>query len=134
MTMTREPEAGAASAPDTPKAGRIRVEECPYRAAVRDDGKERTCCGLVQQILQAEDWRHSKVRRDACEACCALAAPSPIDINPVIASLVYNATDEILEAGGVSGCDSARAASLQGWATIHVTDDSPTPLPVSTPP
>jgi hypothetical protein len=116
-----------------PPRGPLPVEECPYRSVmVAGDG--RATCRLVEQILGAEDRRLSEVRRDACSACCAAPAPSPVEINPVVASLLYAATERIVEAGGVPGCSAGRAAGLQAWAELYLRLESPPPASVSTPP
>jgi hypothetical protein len=107
-------------------SGPRRVEDCPYRDCVPTEKlHEVACCRLVRQIIGAEGSEWCEVRRDACEACCTSFPPSPIDINPVIASVLYNLTDRIIERGGVSGCETDRAAGLQDWAAVSLELDTP---------
>jgi hypothetical protein len=119
------PQGGAPPAydqPSLPPAAARRPEDCPFRG--RPGGEERgadvACCRLLQQLLGAEDPRWCEVRRDACTACSADYTPSAIDINNVLASLVYGRADEILARGGVAGCEADRAFGLRTWAEVNL--------------
>jgi hypothetical protein len=103
-----------------------RVEKCPFREPLDTPGEDgRARCLMLQQILGPVDQQWAEVRRDACAACCASFAPSVVDVNPVIASLLHGIAGEILERGGVAGCEAERAAGLQSWAEINIPYDSP---------
>jgi hypothetical protein len=117
-----------------PGGGPRHVEECPFRdPADRAGGDERARCRLLQQILGAEEQQWGEVRRDACAACCAAPSPSAIDLNAVLASLVYGRAGEIVARGGVAGCEAERAAGLQAWAEVNLRFDCP-PEPSTTAP
>jgi hypothetical protein len=100
--------------------------ECPYRKPAADsaDG-DLAVCGLLQELTGALDQQLCIVRADACRACCSWFPPSPRDLNPVVASLLYNLSARILDQGGVPGCDSHRAAELNELAiqNIRAEDD-----------
>src|SRR5262249_54062454 len=93
-------------------------------------------CQLLEQIIAAEGRQWCEVGRDACEACCASSPPGPVDINPVLASLVYDLTGRVVERGGVAGCAPDRAAGLQAWAEMGLAfdPDSAPEASVSAPP
>jgi hypothetical protein len=135
------PHEDRGASPTTPADGAPvprRVADCRFREDARRDGAPETArCRLVVRLAGVEgpDW--GEVRRDACEACCASPLPSPTDMNPVIASLLYTLADQVLERGGVPGCPTARAEDLQAWAELHLArtepDDGPPPHPQSAP-
>jgi hypothetical protein len=71
---------------------------------------------LTQTLLGTTDEMWCRVRYDACEACCQSFPPSIEQPNPVVASLVFKAAAGIIQAGGVPGCDAARAAAARDAA------------------
>jgi hypothetical protein len=89
-----------------------RVEDCPHRSGP-DSGAR---CGLLGQIAGVE----VPVARDACEACCRAFPPSEDELNPVVASLLYDVSSRIIARGGVAGCDRARAEELNRLAAQSV--------------
>ena len=95
--------------------------ECHYRKPATDapDG-ELAVCGLLQELTGARDPQLCTVRLDACRACCSWFPPSPRDLNPVIGSLLYNLSAQIIDQGGVPGCDSQRAAELNELAMQNI--------------
>jgi len=87
---------------------------CIYRHRVRrEQNAEKATCQLLQVITGLKSDRLCSVRRDACEACCQSFPPSPTEMNPVIASLLYELTDRVIDQGGVNGCTTSKAARLQ---------------------
>ncbi len=99
----------------------IPVEQCPFRDRVREQGKtEIARCRLLQEITGVDNAKLCSVRRDACEACCQSFPPSHGEINPVIASLLYQLTDQVIKAKGVDGCPTGKALALQSWATLNL--------------
>ncbi|HEY2157754.1 MAG TPA: glycosyltransferase [Isosphaeraceae bacterium] len=97
-----------------------RFEECPSRAPLDpDDGSGRAICGMVARVTGARDAAIAGVGRDACEACCRSLLPGE-DLNPVVASLVFEAAGAILRAGGVAGCDADRARSVRERIVSHL--------------
>ena len=87
---------------------------CDYRHRVRDEaGQEVADCALLAEMIAAADPSLFAVRRDACVACCEAIPPSVEELNPVVASLLFRSASQIIELGGVAGCDLATAASLR---------------------
>src|SRR5580704_13482497 len=76
-------------------------------------------CAVVARITNVSDRAVSGVSHDVCEACCRCLKPGE-ELNPVVASLVYNATATIVRAGGMPGCDRGRALSLQERIVTHL--------------
>jgi GT2 family glycosyltransferase len=94
---------------------------CPFRDPVWEDADgERAVCRLLQDITGLSSATGCAVSRDACEACCALPAPSPVELNPVFAAVLYELAGQVREQGGAAGCDPAAAADLQQWAEEHL--------------
>lgn len=103
-----------------------KVEDCPFRSDVGQiQDHETACCGFLHQVTGVSETRLCRVARDACEACVETFLPSVNDVNPVVASLLFNLSDQISVAGGVEGCDAEKAQSLNSWATENI----PTLLP-----
>ena len=68
--------------------------DCIYRLDPHTNGDaEYATCALLKRITGLPD-AHCAVRRDACEACCD--AHQGIRWNPVLASLIYQASDHHL--------------------------------------
>lgn len=97
--------------------GCIAPESCPFREQVcnvADD--EVATCSLLGNIIGIENHPAMRVGRDACDACCDSYPPSQQDLNPVVASLLFELSEQIADAGGVTGCDRERAQELNRWA------------------
>ncbi len=87
---------------------------CDYRHRVREEaGQEVADCALLESMIDGADPSFYAVRRDACVACCDAIPPSVEELNPVIASHLFRAATQILELGGIAGCDLAAAAALK---------------------
>lgn len=94
-----------------------RPESCIYRTSPRiHDGDEVAECSLLQQISGVSDHAALTVARAACEACCESFPPSQRDLNPVVASLLFELSEQVIESNGVPGCDAEKATSLNHWA------------------
>jgi len=105
---------------------RRNVEDCPFRSDVgKIQDREMACCGFLREITGVKQVQLCHVARDACEACAETFLPSFDDINPVVASLLFNLTEQITSAGGTAGCDANKARRLNAVAT----DSIPTLLP-----
>ena len=74
---------------------------------------------MVARITHVSDRTVCGVSHDVCEACCRCLQPGE-ELNPVVASLVYNATVTILRAGGMPGCDRGECALLQERIVTHL--------------
>lgn len=102
------------------------VDQCPYRRAP-DGGAEdgAACCGLLAEVSGVTDDALCRVQRDACEACCRSFPPSAEDINPVVASLLYQLSSRIAAQEGVPGCDRGRADDLRRLAVENLASSDP---------
>jgi len=90
-----------------------RVEECPHRGHVQGGGNaERADCRLLRTIVEG-DGPSFQVRRDACERCCRFSPPSLEPINPVIASLLYQLTNQAVATSGASGRALGKAMAIR---------------------
>ena len=92
---------------------------CPYRDAVffdQENGKEYAHCLLLGELTGVQDTRLFKASRGACEVCCKRRAPNTEQINSVLASLLHPLASKIRDAGGMPGCDEAKARGLVDWA------------------
>lgn len=99
----------------------MNAEECRFRADVRRRGeREYACCTLLQTITGIDRPDLCEVPRDACEACCRLYPPSPTSLNAVVASNLYLVARDIIEQGGMRGCDVGKAAGIQAWAVLNL--------------
>ncbi len=76
-----------ASPPRTP-------ESCRYRET--GPGVSWARCRLLSELFVGGPEEFALVSHDICHACCRSFEPSPRDFNPVVASLVWNAVDQLL--------------------------------------
>jgi hypothetical protein len=99
------------------------VDDCPHRLPIKGEGEANGSaarCGLLEHITRAPDAGLCRVARDACEACCKSFAPTAAEMNPVVASLLYEISSEILARGGVEGCGSEQARALNRLASEFI--------------
>ena len=95
--------------------------DCSYRKlATGASDDDVAVCDLLQELSGASDEQLCQVRSDACQSCCAWFRPSPRHLNPVIASLLYQLSSQIVNQGGVLGCDRIRAAWLKELASQNI--------------
>jgi hypothetical protein len=100
------------------------IEQCPYRAHPREEaGVEVARCRLLQEVSGVKEEELCMVRRDACAACRETFTPSVQEVNPVVASLLFNLAGRVLEQSGVPGCDAGQAAALQQRAEADLDVD-----------
>lgn len=93
------------------------VEACPYRITKGALGEQDGAyCELLSRLIGAAARERCQVGRDVCEACADSFPPTPEDINYVIASQLFQITDDILESGNARGDDRLRALDLREWA------------------
>ncbi len=52
--------------------------------------------------------------------CQQSVSPTPERINQVLASFLHRIADEIIDQGGISGCDLPRAEEIRRWAGSHL--------------
>jgi hypothetical protein len=101
------------------------LETCPMRDWIRCDFRrnvkrigptEVASCALLERITGLAGSELCQVQVDACKACSTSFQPSVQEINPVVASLLYNLTSQVVARGGTAGCNRRRARRLQAWA------------------
>lgn len=90
-------------------------DDCRFRLPIESVGRGAAICQLVTRALGVTDPDYCIAHRDACEACCRHFRPTE-SINPVVASLVYNAAARIVSAGGHPECSVDRARQLRQCA------------------
>lgn len=100
------------------------LEACPYRTRETGDdngpGDNRFLCRLPPLISGTETGPVCRIGQDVCKACSRTYPPSTTHINPVVASLLHKHAEQILEAGGVPGCDAGKAAGILHWAELNL--------------
>lgn len=94
------------------------LAECNFRRGTPES--EVAACGLLAEATGLKEVRLCEVSRDACEACSQSFKPSVDDPNPVVASLLYQLADKIIQRGGVHGCDVDKAGQLREWAEMCI--------------
>jgi glycosyltransferase involved in cell wall biosynthesis len=95
-------------------------ERCPYRRDVRrQDAPETAACDLLARAFDSAEERLVRVRREACEACCAADGTAHARHNPVLASLIYHRAHQHL-AGRPTGPDAGRLARLKEEARARL--------------
>ncbi|QDV45149.1 hypothetical protein Enr13x_50230 [Stieleria neptunia] len=87
-------------------------ETCLYR---EPDG-ETAVCGLLKKISGIESHPGLQVAGDACRACCQSYPPSEKDLNPIVASLLFELTEQVVDGNGVPDCNVETAKTLNRWA------------------
>jgi len=96
-------------------------ENCRYRSDVhREDDDEVATCRLLKSLLEVEDSRRCLVRQGACDACCRSFPPSVENLNPVIASLVYTATTELMDSDIETAGKRKKLSEIRESATSHM--------------
>lgn len=94
-------------------------ETCPHREV--GPGGSWRCC-LIAKLLEGEPETASQVSIDICQACCRSFEPSQRDWNPVIASLVWNAVDQVLTTN-----DSDSCGKVSHWQALLAQAESSLP-------
>lgn len=90
-------------------------DSCPHRMVTVDGLR----CAMVARLLELDDDGFSRVTNAACESCCrCLAAPERL--NPVIASLVYEAAGRASKSSGRAERDGGRLEALRDRVVHHL--------------
>ncbi len=93
---------------------------CPWR----DESAERSAeCGLLRELTGITQRDRCAVDDDACASCVKWYTPGPDHLNPVVASLLYTLSSEVVEMGGIPGCSVQRAQQLRNMALHHIPND-----------
>ena len=97
------------------------VEDCPYRSRPTGGHEEQTViCQLVHEILRVDNSKAAQVNSLACQACCESFEPTPHDLNPIIASLLFGATEQLLQSDKVAEVDKEHLRSVQARAESNL--------------
>jgi len=110
---------------------RRQPEKCPYRQS--HSGEKKSTCGFIGLLSGTADPDLRIVSDEFCESCCHYEIPSKDELNPLVASLLYDCSLKVIERGGVEGCDVTKAQSLQETAIANLTRIS-RPFEKSSPP
>ena len=81
-------------------------ETCRFRET--GPGVSWTRCRLLAELVVGGPEESALVSHQICQACCRSFEPSPRDFNPVIASLVWNAVDQLVIQQGSTGDEDTR--------------------------
>lgn len=95
-------------------------ESCPLREPGPDE--QWGHCRLLACLLDGEPANASLVSTDVCHACCRSFEPSERDFNPVIASLVWSASEQVLARRG-----SFAPAETNRWRQLLAKAESSLP-------
>jgi hypothetical protein len=82
------------------------IDTCRWRKSMQDSA----VCELVGSLVGASS---ATVSDAACVACCQSFPPSPRQLNPVVASLLYHASCGILNADGNDECNADQADTVK---------------------
>lgn len=93
-----------------------RIDDCPYRRVTGNTAH----CDLVSELMGLSDPVLTLVERDACRACSDSFVPGPRDPNSVVASLLYQACETVLNSNGVPGLTAETAQEIQEFAEEHL--------------
>ncbi len=115
-------------------------EDCPHLDSLvgGSQAAPKSYCRFLQTISGVADARRCEVTAELCQNCCRHAVPEADQINPVIASKLYELSANLVKEGGAEGCDIERAESLNRLAKSNVMVDRgfrphKTPLPAQVP-
>ncbi len=95
------------------------MEACRFRKLTSSGTSGEACCLQVGEVTGIADPELQRVLPEACEACCRTMRDQDA-INPVVASLVYNAVSRVIETGGHPECSVERAQQLKQFAIGHL--------------
>ncbi|MCG8648330.1 MAG: hypothetical protein MI861_00770, partial [Pirellulales bacterium] len=91
--------------------------ECPFRLPIADNEGVTAVCDFVRRLTGASD-QACLVDASACEICSQQAPLASPDVNPVVASLIYQATEQFNGEAGTQGL------LLRDWARSAIKLDS----------
>ena len=83
------------------------IETCPHRRRVAEEAV-RFECDLLRTISGVTDGLLCEVQPDACRACCESFPPAASRWNPVIASLLFDLTTQVVTRGGTRKSEGCR--------------------------
>ena len=83
--------------------------ECPFRQI----SSEGTICTLAKKILKSENNLLYIINEQTCEQCFATKEiPNTKKINTVVAEILKNAANKVIELNGTQDCSVERAGKL----------------------
>ena len=102
--------------------------DCPYREPIVDTvDDELAVCALLRQVSGVSDADLYRVKRDACLSCCQWHRSTESNLNPVVASLLYQLSDYVVQRDGVDGCDKQKGIALRDFAAENLPYDFDSP-------
>lgn len=90
-------------------------EACSHRRPVRNAAADHATCQLLLDLTGLSDEQFGRVPRAACKACCEYSSPSTVHLNPIVASLLFDLTNRLVDAAD-NGGELERWRRLRGWA------------------
>jgi len=107
-------------------------ETCTYRKPLADPGendlaKGMHACGLVGELARVTDERELAVAADFCAACCEAREPSPEQLNPLVASKLFMATQRMIDHHIPALQAEDEVARLNEWAKKNLMSLCPKP-------
>ncbi|MEX2119029.1 MAG: hypothetical protein WD847_05400 [Pirellulales bacterium] len=99
------------------------VDHCPFRRCTAPGASAAAHCGLLEELSGLQDASLCVVQLDACQACCQSFAPTADELNPVVASFLYQLSSAIITRGGAPGCTRERAVELNRLAVQNIPSD-----------
>ncbi|QEL18661.1 hypothetical protein PX52LOC_05695 [Limnoglobus roseus] len=94
------------------------ADTCRWQITTNDS----RACGLVAAVLEVGPSITAPLSADVCEACCRSFPPSPEQLNPVVASLLYTASGRVLADGTIpaDGVEKARQVRERALRSLNV--------------
>jgi hypothetical protein len=122
--------------PRGPKLTLPTVDTCKWRSTPSLDGSAE--CDLILKMTGINAGDFAQVSMDTCTACCRSFPPSPRQPNPVIASLLFNASTRILAQTNLADekkveIEKVRRLAVESLDLIHTKDYRLTPARTGAP-
>lgn len=95
-------------------------EDCCYRGNTQSG---QPVCGYLQEFVEITDRDFFKVNPELCQACQQWHQPTGEILNPVVASLLYQAAHDALESG-VAEWGNSTPLALKEIAETFIPDES----------
>ncbi len=95
------------------------LPECQWRQI----DNHHISCGLVRAITGLSAAGVSSIDRDVCRNCNQWFVPSQEQFNPVVASLIYQISVQVQQAGGLPGFSTTQASELKAKALKAIPHD-----------
>lgn len=102
------------------------IDDCPWRRPASNEPHGQSACRLLGRVTGITDDSLLAVDHAACQACCETFAPTEQDMNPVVASLLCQLAESIIEQRiATPECTIERARELRSRALDNIPTLSP---------